>query len=82
MESLKSKAQRLQPTVQIGKKGLSEEQVAEIKLQLKTRKLVKIKLLRSFSEGKNKKKIFQDLAAMTKSALIYTTGFVGVLHKR
>jgi len=66
----------------LGKKGLSEEQVAEIKLQLKTRKLVKIKLLRSFSEGKDKKKVFKDLADLTKSTLVYSVGFVGVLHKR
>ena len=42
----KSAMQTVKPTVWIGKKGLSEEAVAEIRRQLEARKPVKVRFLR------------------------------------
>jgi RNA-binding protein YhbY len=45
IKELKNVAKHIKPTIQIGKNGLSENTVLEIKKQLKTKKLVKIRLL-------------------------------------
>ena len=79
---LKRKAQALSATAWIGKNGLDYKQIAEINKQLKTRKLVKIKLQKAFVEGNDRKKVALELAEKTKSELIAVVGFVIVLHKR
>lgn len=84
MKHLKEKGKYLQPTIQIGKNKITESIIKEIKLQLKKKKNVKIKLLQSFLEGKDKKyrkEIAQKLAKETNSQLIDQVGFVIVLHK-
>jgi len=79
---LKTKALELETTVRIGKNGLTDGQIAEIDNQLKTRKLVKVKLLRAFVEEHDKKEAMKEIASRTKSKLIQFIGFVGVFHRR
>ncbi len=82
MQDLKSRAQSLEPSVRIGKNGLTDSIITEIIKVLKKRKLVKIKLLRAFIQDKDKKKIAQEIADKTKSKLVQVTGFVITLYKR
>lgn len=61
----------LKPIIQIGKQGLTENVLEEIKKHLKKRKLIKIKCLRYFLdefefEGNNKHKMIQISEIISK----------------
>lgn len=79
---LRSKAKTLEPIVRIGKSGLTEGTINEIKRQLKKKKLIKIKLLRSFVQAQNKKTIIKEIASLTNSEIIESVGFILVLSKK
>ena len=77
--SLKRRALGLEPVVRIGKKGLTDETVQEIKKQLKKKKLIKIKVLRSGLEDIGIKELTDRLVEETGSVLVSRVGFVVVL---
>lgn len=78
---LKEKAKTLEPVIRIGKNGLTESTIKEIKKQLNKKKLIKVKLLRAFISDKNKKEVAKEIAQKTNSQLINLVGFVVVLYK-
>ena len=77
---LRNKAKQLQPSVRIGKFGINEAAVEEIKRQLKAKKLVKVKLLKN-AEVEDVDAVAEGLAGKTDSALIDRVGRVVVLYK-
>jgi len=81
IKDLKSKSHSLKPTIQIGKAGITSLIIEEIKVQLKKKKLVKIKILKT---GKNDKlKILaKNLADQSDSKLIKQVGGTITLHKK
>ncbi|MDD5086523.1 MAG: YhbY family RNA-binding protein [Candidatus Nanoarchaeia archaeon] len=80
-KELKDKSKSIQPVIRIGKSGLTENAIKEIKKQLKKKKLIKVKFLRSFISDKNKKQAANEIAEKTESILIDSVGFVVVLWK-
>ena len=76
------KAKNIQPILRLGKAGVTEGAIEEIRRQLRKRKLIKIKLLKSALDGKNKKELAQEIADKTKSELIHQVGSVIVLSKK
>ena len=76
------KAKALEPILRIGKNGLTEGMVKEIKEQLKRKKLINIKFLKAAMEGKDKKKFSAEVAEKTGGEVVYQVGFVVVLWKR
>ncbi len=68
--------------VRIGKSGLTETVIDEIKKQLQKRKIIKIKFLPGHASGKDKRAFARELAAKTNSKLVHQVGFVVVLEKR
>ncbi|MBA3064322.1 RNA-binding protein [Candidatus Woesearchaeota archaeon] len=80
-KKLKEKAKILEPVIRIGKNGLTESTIKEIKKQLNKKKLIKVKLLRAFVKGKDKKLVANKIAEETNSRLIDLVGFVIVLYK-
>jgi len=81
-KELKQKAKSLEPSVRIGKSGLTESIIDEIKIHLKKKNLVKVKLLKSSIQGKDKKAVARELAEKTSSVLVDRVGFVVVLYKK
>jgi len=81
-KKLKEKGKLLDPIIRIGKSGMTENVVAEIKKHLKKRKLIKVKMLRSFIEETGKKEAFEKVIEDTDSILIDKVGFVVVLAKK
>ncbi len=81
ISELKSKSKLLRPIVRIGKNGIDETQIDEIKKHLKKRKLIKIKLLKS-SRKESIKEIAKEVAEKTNSILVDIIGFVFVLYKK
>ena len=78
---LKEKAKTLEPVIRIGKNGLTESTIKEIKKQLNKKKLIKVKFLRAFINNRNKKEAAKEIAQKTNSQLINLVGFVVVLYK-
>jgi len=74
---LRVTAQRLKPTLHIGKDGLSDMIVEELVKQMKKSKLVKVRVLNSY-EG-NRRDIGAHLAIRTSSVLIDVRGSTIVL---
>ena len=68
-----------QPSVRIGKTGVTENIIDEIIGQLKKRKLVKIKINKGIYEREDRALVWQHLAESTSSVLVLARGNVGVL---
>lgn len=81
LKELKSKARLLTPIVRIGKSGINDSLVAEVKKHLKKRNLIKIKVLKSFRKEKLRD-VANELAKRTGSELVDSIGFVFVLYKK
>mgnify|MGYP000471630490 FL=1 len=67
----------LKATVRIGKKGLSESVINEIKTQLKARKVVKVKVLKNYAESVldfDRFKFAEELAEKVDAKLLGVRG--------
>ena len=81
-KELKSKAKAIKPILWIGKNGITDGLINELKYLLKRKKLVKIKLLRGFLEENDKKEVVDELVTKTDSELVEQVGFIIVLYRR
>ncbi len=67
-------------TINIGKKGITEEVINEINSVLEKRGIVKVRMLRNFrnftSGGKHKKELAQEIASKVNGKLVDFRGFV------
>jgi RNA-binding protein len=79
---LRAKAKTLEPILRIGKNGLTDAVIEEIKKLLRKKRLIKVKMLKSALENKNKKEAVKDLVNKTDAVLIEAVGFVVVLAKK
>jgi len=81
---LRSQSKLLMARIIIGKNGITEQTIKNIKGALKRESLIKIKILKTFlDEGEqDKKEIAAILAEKTNSALIDQVGFMIVLARK
>ena len=78
--SRKSSDSELQITVRIGKSGVVDSVIDEVKDQLSSRPLVKIKLNRGVAHGSSERtEIFSSLASKTSSVISFSRGNIVVL---
>ncbi len=79
IRKLKGTAQRMDPSLKVGKQGLSEPFLKSLDEELNRHELVKVK----FAEFKEQKKqLAPQLAEKTNSHLITLVGNVAVLFRR
>lgn len=78
---LKSDASKLNPIINIGKFGITESVIEELKKHIKENRLVKVKVLKSAEGEKDLKTIAEELAQSTQSTLIEVRGRTVVLYK-
>lgn len=79
IRKLKGLAQRMEPTLTLGKAGLSDAFVQSLNMELDRHELVKIKL----AEFKDQRKtLAPQMAARTNAQLIALVGHVVVLYRR
>ena len=71
----------LTTTVQIGKNGLTEQLIRELDKQLRKRKIVKIKLLKSSMANVDKGNLVKKILSATKSRPISIVGHTLVIEK-
>ena len=76
---LKSEAVQLKPIIHIGKNGITDATVEELKKQIKANRLVKVKMLKT--SGVDNKTLAQQLADATKTTLIEVRGSTAVLYR-
>ena len=67
--------------VRIGKAGLTESVIEEIKKQVKRRKVIKVKFLPAHAAGKDKKAFANQLAEKTGTKIVSQVGFIVVLQR-
>ncbi|MBB70737.1 MAG: RNA-binding protein [Euryarchaeota archaeon] len=68
-----------QPSVRIGKTGITDNIVDEIRGQLKKRKLVKIKINKGIYDRDARVQVWEYLSKETSSVIVLSRGNVGVL---
>jgi len=68
--------------VQLGKSGVTDSFIDELKAQIKKKKTVKVRILRSAKEGKDRRDIALDVAAKCGAVLSDMRGNTFVLSKR
>ncbi len=81
IKELKARAHNLKPMIRIGKSGLTDTVIDEINLQLKKKKLIKIKLLKSAQGEKSKLQLRDELIEKTRSILVSNIGFIITLYR-
>ena len=79
LRALKSRAQRLEPVLKLGKAGISEPFLKSLEQALVDHELVKVRLA-EFKE--ERKTVAPDLAAKSGSHLVTLIGNVVVLYRR
>ena len=67
-------------TINIGKSGVNENVIEEIKRQLKANELVKIKFAKNIARDKDK--YIDDIVTQTRAKLIDVRGHVAVIYKK
>jgi RNA-binding protein len=78
---LKSDANKISPILNIGKNGITDTLIEELNKQIKAKRLVKVRVLKSAEEGKDLKTIADELAEATRSTLIDVRGRTVVLYR-
>jgi RNA-binding protein len=76
---LKSLAHSIQPTVMIGKEGLTSLLLKEVSRTLTSHELIKIKFIQSKSD---KATISQDIADECKALVVSVVGNMAILYKQ
>lgn len=76
---LRSLAHNIEPTFQIGKAGINENMVEQLKRYLRKRELIKVHILQNNFE--DKKELAANLSELTESELVQVIGSMIVLYK-
>lgn len=71
-----------QPTIWVGKSGVSETVLKEVGKQLDKNKMVKVRILESALAEDNAKQIALKVAEQTESSLVEVRGHIFMLYKR
>lgn len=76
-----AKSRNFRPSVRIGKSGLSETVIDEIRQQLGSRSLVKIKVNKGLFEREQRSAVWAQIAEQCDSTLVLQRGNIGVLWR-
>ena len=79
-KALKAKAHKLDPVVQVGAKGLTDEVVAEIELALKAHELIKVRA-GSLERG-DRDALWQEILVRTGAEEVQQVGKIVVLYRK
>jgi len=82
MRRLQSRSRETDPTIWVGKDGVSKELLKHVANQLKTRDLVKIKIQKSALAETETALVAGKVASSTDSTLIEVMGHTFTIYKR
>ena len=74
-------SKEFQPSVRIGKSGITENLIEEIDAQLSKKDIVKIKINRGLFEREQIKQVWEHLSSETNSNIVTSRGNVCVLWR-
>lgn len=74
-------SRELKPTIRIGKSGLSDSLMTEIREQLANKDVVKVKINRGLFDKSDIVEVWNHIAKSTNSTIVSARGNVGVLWK-
>ncbi len=77
-----AKSRDFRASVRIGKAGLSETVLQEIRQQLQSRALVKVKVNKGLFEREQRSEVWNYIAENTDATLVLQRGNIGVLWRR
>ncbi|MBU1159014.1 MAG: YhbY family RNA-binding protein [Candidatus Thermoplasmatota archaeon] len=80
IKNIKGRAQPLEPSIHIGKEGITENIVAEVSKQLKKHKIVKVRLLQNMEMDRREAGV--RLAEAADAVMIEVRGRTVVLAKK
>ena len=80
LKDMKPRANQLEPSIQVGKLGITDTILTEIKVQLQRKKVVKIRYL-SVAKEKSMKVMARELAVQVPSVLVQQVGNTVTLGK-
>jgi RNA-binding protein len=81
LKQLRSESKILSPSILVGKNGLTDNVVKNIKAELSKRKLVKIKIHKTYIDSAGKEKAFSEIAERTGARVVQRIGFTITLTK-
>ena len=82
LKDLRRESKILAPSIIIGKNGLTDNVIKNIKNDLSKERLVKIKILKTYIDSEGKEKIFDDIASQTGAKVVHTLGFTITLTRK
>lgn len=74
IKEVKRISHSLNPLVRVGKNGITESIMEEIKHLLKSKKIIKVKLNKSISDDYDRKALAKEIAEKTESILVNQIG--------
>ena len=81
LQELKKRSKTLRPIIRIGKNGLNDNIITEIKNHLRIRRLIKIKLLQNTRENTNINDAISDVVDKCGCVLVDKIGLTFSLYK-
>jgi len=81
-KQLRKESKILSPGIIIGKNGLSDNVVKNIKTELSKNKIVKIRILKSYIDSAGKDRAFKEIEENTDARVVHKIGFTISLTKR
>ncbi len=82
LKDMRRESKTMAPDIIIGKNGLSDQIIKNIKSELSRHKLVKIKILKSYISETGKDTVFDDIETRTGAKVVHKIGFTITLTKR
>jgi len=77
---LKRKATHISPCLNIGKSGITDPLIDELRKQLKRNRLVKVKILKTAIDEMDRNDIAKEISMRTRSLLVEVKGNSAVLY--
>lgn len=82
LKNMRQESKILTPNINIGKNGLTDQVIKNIREELSRNKLVKLKILQSYLEDKDKNEVFEEIAQKTEAKAVHKIGFTITLTRR
>lgn len=82
LREMRKESKIMTPNIIIGKNGLTDQVVNNIKSELSGHKLVKLKILKSYISENDKDTAFRDIVEKTGAKVVHTIGFTITLTKK
>ncbi|MFH1591089.1 MAG: YhbY family RNA-binding protein [archaeon] len=81
LNELRKRARGLSPLVQIGKRGMTDSMAKEIRRQLQSKKIIKVRILKSAVSEQPKSVLIQDIVVRCEAVLVDQIGLTLILLK-